>query len=55
MDRDAKLPQEYIPELRAAAEKANLDWDKFKLTDNRCNAPGIDEGVLPDAQAPAPM
>jgi hypothetical protein len=30
------LPQEYVPELRAAAQRAGLDWGKFKLTDNSC-------------------
>lgn len=30
------LPQEYIPELREAAEKVGLDWDQFVVTDNRC-------------------
>lgn len=34
--RASSLPNEYIPELREAAAKAGLDWDKFKLTDNSC-------------------
>ena len=31
------LPEEYKDEMRAAAKKVNLDFDKdFKLTDNTC-------------------
>jgi VDE lipocalin domain len=34
--RAPKLPQEYIPELKAAAEAAGLDWSKFTTTNNTC-------------------
>jgi len=34
--RSSSLPQELIPELTAAAERAGLDWSKFQLTDNSC-------------------
>lgn len=34
--RESSLPQKYVPELRAAAAKAGLDWNKFALTDNSC-------------------
>lgn len=34
--RERSLPEQYIPELRAAAEAAGLDWDKFVVTDNSC-------------------
>lgn len=40
MCRAASLPAEYIPELREAAKRANLDWDKFRITDNSCPGPG---------------
>lgn len=34
--REPSLPPEIVPELRAAAAAAGLDWDKFQLTDNTC-------------------
>lgn len=34
--RAASLPPEIVPELREAAERAGLDWDQFKITDNSC-------------------
>ena len=34
--REASLPEEYIPELQAAAEAAGLNWADFALTDNTC-------------------
>lgn len=36
--RESKLPERLVPELRAAAEAAGLDWDKFTPTDNSCPA-----------------
>lgn len=36
--RENSLPEDYVPELQAAAEKAGLDWSQFKLTDNTCPA-----------------
>ena len=35
-DREASLPDKYIPELREACQRAGLDWDKFQVTDNSC-------------------
>ena len=34
--REPSLPEEYVPELRAAAERAGLDWDQLARTDNSC-------------------
>lgn len=34
--RASTLPQEYIPEISAAVEKAGLKWSQFKQTDNSC-------------------
>jgi violaxanthin de-epoxidase len=35
--RDAALPMELLPRLRAAAQKVNFDFDKdFTITDNTC-------------------
>jgi violaxanthin de-epoxidase len=34
--RAASLPAAYIPELKAAAEGAGLNWADFKQTDNSC-------------------
>lgn len=35
--RDAQLPKELLPRLRAAAKKVNFDFDKdFTITDNSC-------------------
>lgn len=34
--RESKLPDQYIPELREAAEKVGLKWDEFIITDNTC-------------------
>ncbi|CAL8465530.1 g5066 [Coccomyxa elongata] len=34
--RESTLPQEYIPEISAAVEKAGLKWSQFKVTDNSC-------------------
>eukprot|EP00887_Chlorella_sp_A99_P004962 scaffold4.g4962.t1 len=34
--RAPALPAEYVPELRAAAERAGVDWSAMTLTDNSC-------------------
>lgn len=34
--RAATLPEEYIPELKEAAESIGLNWADFKITDNTC-------------------
>lgn len=34
--REAHLPDEFVPELREAAERAGLNWDDFTVTDNSC-------------------
>ena len=34
--RDASLPQELVPELKAKAESVGLKWEDFKVTDNSC-------------------
>ncbi|KAK9810810.1 hypothetical protein WJX73_009081 [Symbiochloris irregularis] len=34
--RAATLPEEYIPELKEAAESIGLNWADFKITDNSC-------------------
>jgi violaxanthin de-epoxidase len=34
--RARSLPAELIPELRAQAAAANMDWDDFTVTDNKC-------------------
>eukprot|EP00889_Picochlorum_renovo_P005806 jgi/Picre1/32836/NNA_008166.t1 len=42
--RDAHLPEEYIPELRQAAENAGLSWDDFTITDNSCPSKPVSKG-----------
>ncbi|WPT17766.1 Violaxanthin de-epoxidase [Picochlorum sp. SENEW3] len=42
--RDAHLPEEYIPELRQAAENAGLSWDDFTITDNACPPKPVSKG-----------
>jgi violaxanthin de-epoxidase len=34
--KSAKLPENIIPELQAAAKTVNLDFNKFTTTDNTC-------------------
>jgi violaxanthin de-epoxidase len=34
--RSAKLPEQYIPQFKAAVEKVGLNWSDFKVTDNTC-------------------
>jgi hypothetical protein len=34
--RARSLPQEIVPDLKAAAESAGLKWEDFKATDNSC-------------------
>lgn len=34
--RSPNIPEEIIPEVKEAAERAGLDWGKFKVTDNSC-------------------
>ena len=36
LHREASLPQEYIPQISAAVQKAGLKWSDFKVTDNSC-------------------
>ena len=33
------LRPEFIPRMKAAAEKVNVDWNKMVITDNSCKAP----------------
>jgi hypothetical protein len=49
--RAASLPEEYVPELRAAAESAGLDWSQFKLTDNSCPAKPPARGPFEELEA----
>lgn len=44
--REAQLPEEYIPELRVAAESVGLKWEDLKLTDNSCAAHPAPRGLL---------
>ena len=37
--RRQKLPTQYVPELKEAAKRANLNWDDFTITDNECLGP----------------
>lgn len=46
--RAASLPQEYVPELRKAAEAAGVDWDKMKLTDNTCKPASESSNLSPN-------
>jgi violaxanthin de-epoxidase len=41
------LPREDIPELKAAAERAGLDWSKFTITNNSC-PPHPPKAALPE-------
>ena len=34
--REQSLPQEHVPQISAAVEKAGLKWSDFKVTDNSC-------------------
>lgn len=60
-----QLPQELVPEISAAAERAGLKWSEFKLTDNTCKphppaksliqeleegAEAVEQGVVKEAQ-----
>lgn len=45
--RQSVLPEEYKDEMRAAAKKVNLDFDKdFKLTDNTCKPHPVDKAQV---------
>lgn len=34
--RQPTVPKQYIPRIKEAFARANVDWDKFILTDNSC-------------------
>jgi len=56
--RAASLPAAYIPELKAAAEGAGLDWADFKTSDNTCpphppRAPSLTSKAVQTLQADA--
>jgi violaxanthin de-epoxidase len=36
--RSPRLPEQYIPEFRAALQKIGRNWDDFIMTDNSCKA-----------------
>lgn len=50
--RSSKLPEALVPELRAAAERAGLDWDKFAVTDNTCPPHPARRSVVEELEAP---
>jgi hypothetical protein len=41
--KEPRLPQEAIPAVRAAAEKAGLNWDKFQPIDNTWYVVSVDD------------
>lgn len=50
--RASTLPEEYIPEISAAVEKAGLTWSQFKLTDNSCKPHPPQESLLEEVRHP---
>lgn len=50
--RESTLPQEYIPEISAAVEKAGLKWSQFKVTDNSCPPHPPQESLVQEARFP---
>ncbi len=43
--------QEYIPELKLAAEAAGLDWSQIKMTDNTCKPhPPLPKGIIEEVE-----
>eukprot|EP00798_Chlamydomonas_sp_ICE-L_P010130 gene10129-8030_t len=45
--REKELPAKYIPELKAAATAAGINWDDMKITDNTCGPhPPLPKGFV---------
>ena len=43
--------QEFIPELKVAAEAAGLDWSQIKMTDNSCkDHPPQPKGLIEEVE-----
>ena len=54
--RQSYMPEEYKDEMRAAAKKVNLDFDKdFKLTDNTCKPHKDDKDKVKRVSAFLPL
>ena len=54
--RESVMPEEYKDEMRAAAKKVNLDFDKdFKLTDNTCKPHPADTDKATRVSGPEEM
>ncbi|KAK9833291.1 hypothetical protein WJX81_003704 [Elliptochloris bilobata] len=47
--KEPTLPAEYIPELKAAAQRAGLKWTDFQLTDNSCKPHPPAKSILDQA------
>ena len=48
--RSSSLPEEYIPELRAAAESAGMKWEDFTITDNSCPPKPVFKGPFEELE-----